>query len=302
MTKKPRSKPAAAKPAPREGGVYADLLAQLARTLWLPHDLDEMEKAARLAAARILLEDINPAAGVESLLAVQMVATHEAAMECLRRSMAPDPSPEERDQNLKHSERLLGLYTRQMDVLGRHRAREDNRRERAQKAVQKADGGEPEFGDGEAIRFRRIFLDAKEWWAVRAHVIDPRIILAKIYAQADARDAGLDDDAIEAAGERAGQEAACDLPTVAGKPYSLDNRGVRLYPLPDGRLAEARGITDQPFDEYFDRLRDRDGEAAANRARETAARNGALPNNPWRSNYQPAPQTAQQTNGAAAAA
>ena len=81
-----------------------------------------------MAAARILLEDINPAAGVESMLAVQMVATHEAAMECLRRAMTPvkgdQPSPDGSDQNLKHSERLLALYARQMDVLGRHRTRE----------------------------------------------------------------------------------------------------------------------------------------------------------------------------------
>ena len=121
-SKKPRAKSSA--PTPQDGAVNPDLLAQLARTLWLPHDLDAAEKAARLAAASVLLEDINPAAGVESMLAVQMVATHEAALECLRRSMAPDPSPEERDQNLKHSERLLALYARQMDVLGRHRTRE----------------------------------------------------------------------------------------------------------------------------------------------------------------------------------
>ena len=137
--KKPRAKPSAAKHAPREGGVYSDLLAQLARTLWLPHDLDEMEKAARLAAASVLLEDINPAAGVESLLAVQMVATHVAALECLRRAMAGEASPEGRDEHLKHAERLLGIYTRQMDVLGRHRTRDQIFKQRQEQERQAAE-------------------------------------------------------------------------------------------------------------------------------------------------------------------
>ena len=37
-------------PAPQDGTVNPDLLAQLSATLWLPHDLDETEKAARMAA------------------------------------------------------------------------------------------------------------------------------------------------------------------------------------------------------------------------------------------------------------
>ena len=43
--------------------------------------------------------------------------------------MTDDASPEIRDENLKHSERLLALYARQMDVLGRHRIRELKRQD-----------------------------------------------------------------------------------------------------------------------------------------------------------------------------
>ena len=80
-------------PAPQDGTVNPDLLAQLSATLWLPHDLDETEKAARMAAASTLLADTEPAAGIESMIVVQMVATHVPALECLRRSMAPGPWP-----------------------------------------------------------------------------------------------------------------------------------------------------------------------------------------------------------------
>ena len=76
--------------APPDGAVTPDLLAQLAATLWLPHDMDEGTRGARMAAAHAMLANINPAAGIEGMLACQMVATHEAAMACLSRSAAPD--------------------------------------------------------------------------------------------------------------------------------------------------------------------------------------------------------------------
>jgi hypothetical protein len=121
-------------------GVTPDLVAQLEATLWLPHDLDPAIRKARLAAARAMLEDIAPGDGIEGMLAVQMVATHEAAMACLGRSAAPGASPEQTDQNLKHAERLLAIYTRQIDVLDRHRVREierqqllENRRDNAER-------------------------------------------------------------------------------------------------------------------------------------------------------------------------
>ncbi len=123
------SQQAASENAAQEGAVTPDLLAQLANTLWLPHDMDEGTRGVRLAAARAMLADINPAAGIEGMLACQMVATHEAAMACLSRSAAPDQSPEQTDQNLKHAERLMALYTRQVDVLGRHRIRQQERQE-----------------------------------------------------------------------------------------------------------------------------------------------------------------------------
>jgi len=109
---------------PPTGTAKPDRLARLAETLWLPDGIGAAEKAARLAAASGLLDDINPAKGAETMLAIQMVATHEASTECLRRSMAGGPSPEGRDEYLKHAEKLLALYARQMEVLGRHRLRE----------------------------------------------------------------------------------------------------------------------------------------------------------------------------------
>ena len=128
------------------GAVSPDLLAQLENTLWLPHDLDPAIRTARRESARAMLEDIAPGDSVEGMLAVQMVATHEAAMACLGRSTAPGTSPGQTDQNLKHAERLLAIYTRQVDVLDRHRVKEAERQQRLENKRENAE--------------RRAFLDS----------------------------------------------------------------------------------------------------------------------------------------------
>jgi dephospho-CoA kinase len=105
----------------------------------------------RSRAARAQLEDIVPADGVESMLAVQMIATHEVSMACLHRATRGGQSPELFDQNLKHAERLLAIYTHQMEVLGRHRARERQRQERqAAERKEAAQTGRQEKRGGDA--------------------------------------------------------------------------------------------------------------------------------------------------------
>ena len=48
-----------------------------------------------------MLEGIAPEGEIEGMLAAQMVATHSAAMECLKRAMLENQTFEGRDQNLK---------------------------------------------------------------------------------------------------------------------------------------------------------------------------------------------------------
>ena len=65
------------------------------------------------------------------MMAVQMIATHEAAIECLRPAIVADGSYNGMEVYLKHAERLLSIYTRQTAVLDKHRSREARRKERA---------------------------------------------------------------------------------------------------------------------------------------------------------------------------
>jgi hypothetical protein len=71
------------------------------------------------------LHGINPGDEVEAMLAAQMVATHLAAMECLRR--APGQTFEGRDMNLRHATKLTRTYTMQVESLKRYRSKGEQR-------------------------------------------------------------------------------------------------------------------------------------------------------------------------------
>ena len=91
--------------------------------LWLPSTLSEKEKHAKIVKATELFESLAPTDGVEAMLALQMVGTHAAAMECLRRAMIPNQLLPATDSNLRSAQKLMALYTKQMEVLNRHRGK-----------------------------------------------------------------------------------------------------------------------------------------------------------------------------------
>lgn len=99
------------------------LLNQTYCALWLADELTEDEKLTRFISAISMLEGIEPKDGTEGMLATQMVGTHNAAMECLRRAMIPSQPNERRDENLKHATKLLSIYARQIEVLDKHRGK-----------------------------------------------------------------------------------------------------------------------------------------------------------------------------------
>lgn len=96
------------------------LLDQLVQTLRTGVGEGAVDAVEALMA---LLTAIGPKDGVEGMLAAQMVATHEHAMECLRRAMVSGQSFEGRDLNLKHATKLLQIYARQVEALDKHRGK-----------------------------------------------------------------------------------------------------------------------------------------------------------------------------------
>lgn len=89
--------------------------------LWIPDksDKEAVNKAMDLAIEA--LAELKPRDAAEGMLAAQMIASHEAAMECMRRAMLPNQTFEGRDQNLKHAAKMMSLYERQLAALDKRR-------------------------------------------------------------------------------------------------------------------------------------------------------------------------------------
>lgn len=96
---------------------------EIAKLLWFHENADEDTKHARILRALELYESLEPGDGAEGMLAVQMVGTHDAALECLRRAALANQTFEGRDMALKHAQRLMTLYTKQLETLNRHRGK-----------------------------------------------------------------------------------------------------------------------------------------------------------------------------------
>ena len=115
------------------------LLTQLSAALVEPEGLDEGAALARVEGALALLSAIGPQGGAERLLAVQMVAVHEAAMDCLARAARADVpggstlgggtpgGGTPRRAELALAARLASLYARQTEALARGRRRGEQR-------------------------------------------------------------------------------------------------------------------------------------------------------------------------------
>ena len=69
------------------------------------------------------IHGIGPRDTLEGLLAVQMVATHNAGMEMLRRAMVPDQTMEGCNAAVNQATKLLRTFTAQMEALNRHRGK-----------------------------------------------------------------------------------------------------------------------------------------------------------------------------------
>lgn len=96
------------------------LTRQLVETLWLPKGLSNEDIDTRLHAGLAALIAIRPRGAVEGTLAVQMVATHNAAMGCLKLAIEAS-QPSSRIEHMKMAERMMLLYLRQLEALDKHR-------------------------------------------------------------------------------------------------------------------------------------------------------------------------------------
>jgi uncharacterized protein YjaG (DUF416 family) len=102
-------------------------LREIIQAMWMPKSMAEKDQQVQMNAALESLEQIAPQDGVEGMLAVQMIATHQAAVECLRRAMISEQTFEGRNSSLKHGEKFMRLYLEQVKALNKHRGKGDQK-------------------------------------------------------------------------------------------------------------------------------------------------------------------------------
>ena len=66
---------------------------------------------------------IRPRDELESMIASQLIVTHNAAMECHRRAMIGEQTFDGRSDNLNQANKLSRTYTLLLDALNRHRGK-----------------------------------------------------------------------------------------------------------------------------------------------------------------------------------
>jgi hypothetical protein len=98
------------------------LVNQAMSALWLKNSDAEEIRQHRLAAVAALA-GIKPGDELEGMIAAQLVACHNASMECYRRAMIGEQTFEGRQENLNQANRLSRTYSTLLEALNRHRGK-----------------------------------------------------------------------------------------------------------------------------------------------------------------------------------
>ena len=109
------------------GGSRSDhwnlLLAnQAMQALWTKHS-DAVTRDKQQSATVAALSGIHPKDEMEGMVAVQLIAAHNAAMECYRRAMIGEQTFEGRRESLNQANKLSRTYTTLLEALNRHRGK-----------------------------------------------------------------------------------------------------------------------------------------------------------------------------------
>jgi hypothetical protein len=110
------------------GGSKSDdwnlLLAnQTVSSAWYGSKPDADWKKKQHQAILASLVGLQPADELEGMLAAQLIASHNAAMECYRRAMIPEQSFEGQRESLNQANKLSRTYAALVEALNRHRGK-----------------------------------------------------------------------------------------------------------------------------------------------------------------------------------
>jgi hypothetical protein len=84
----------------------------------------DAERTHKLQSAGLsFLAGVKPKDELEGMLAAQLLASHNAAMECYRRAMISEQTFEGRKENLNQANKLSRTYATLLEALNRHRGK-----------------------------------------------------------------------------------------------------------------------------------------------------------------------------------
>jgi hypothetical protein len=111
----------------RIGGSQSDhwnniLANQTGQALWVAHS-DEETRSRQYSATVAALIGIAPKDEIEGMIAAQLLAAHNAGMECYRRAMLAEQTFEGYRENLNQANKLGRTYAVLLDALNRHRGK-----------------------------------------------------------------------------------------------------------------------------------------------------------------------------------
>jgi hypothetical protein len=98
------------------------LINQAASSLWTANS-DEATLAIQRGATVAALAGIGPKDEIEAMMAAQLIAAHNAAMECYRRAMIGEQTFDGRRENLSQANKLSRTYAVLVEALNRHRGK-----------------------------------------------------------------------------------------------------------------------------------------------------------------------------------
>jgi hypothetical protein len=111
----------------RIGGSMSDewnniIANQTVSALWLKHSDAEQTQKKRHAVVDALI-GISPRDELEGMIAAQLLACHNASMECYRRAMLDNQTFEGRRETLSQANKLSRTYATLLESLNRHRGK-----------------------------------------------------------------------------------------------------------------------------------------------------------------------------------
>jgi hypothetical protein len=98
------------------------LAEQVVQALWLKRS-NPAAREEQFSATVAALIGIRPQDELEGMMAAQLIAAHNAAMECYRRAMIGEQTFEGHRENLTQANKLSRTYAVLLDALNRHRGK-----------------------------------------------------------------------------------------------------------------------------------------------------------------------------------